>query len=607
MKRLVLAAIVSLAAAASVIAGPPDAPRIVDLAARGQTPGRTGGELHMLLPREKDVRLMNVWGYARLVAYAPDLTLAPDILESIDVEADRAFTMHLRAGHRWSDGAPFTAEDFRYFWEDIATNAELSPGGPPVELLVEGKPPKVEIVDERTVRYSWDAPNPAFLESLAQARDPFIYRPAHYLKQFHAKYGDAAAIAERVKTEGVSSWAALHNRMDSMYNADNPAMPTLQPWMQTTAMPAQRFVFERNPYFHRVDAAGVQLPYIDRVILDVAESRLIAAKTAAGDSELQARGLNFRDVTALKAGEGRGSYETYLWPNAKGSELALYPNLNANDPVWRALLRETRFRVALSLGIDRAEINQTLYFGLGQEAGNFVLAKSPLYDEALAHRNAAYEPERANALLDELGLTARDPAGMRLLPDGRPLQIIVETAGENEEEGDILALIEAQWKKIGVALYVKPSERTVLRNRVYAGETVMAVWTGWDNGIPSPVMSPAELAPTRQETFSWPKWGQYFATRGAAGEAPDLPAAQSLLTLYEAWRSAPDAATRESVWRQMLEIHAAEQFIIGTVAGVSQPIAVSRALRNVPKDGVYSWDPGAQFGMYGMDAFWLER
>ena len=585
----------------------PGEPLVVDLKAEGREPGKAGGTLRILMAKEKDVRLLNTWGYARLVAWTPKLELKPDILKSIEVKDGRVFTMKLRAGHKWSDGQPFTSDDFRYFWEDIATNKELSPKGPPVELLNGGELPKVEIVDALTVRYSWSKPNPAFLATLAQAREPYIYRPAHYLKQFHAKYAEAKALAARVAGAKQASWAPLHNRMDSMDNNDNPELPTLQPWVATTAMPANRFVFKRNPYFHRVDSSGQQLPYIDTVEVAITDGGLIAAKSAAGDADLQARGLSFADITVLKANAAKGKYKVLTWPVAKGSQVALYPNLNASDPVWRKLMRDQSFRRALSLGIDRADINNALFFGLASEGNNTVLKGSPLFKPANLKMNATHDPKAANGLLDALGLTKRNAEGTRLMADGRPLELIVETAGEAKEETDVLQLISQHYKAIGIKLVVKPSDRTVMRNRAYAGESMMTAWSGWDTGLPTADMSPDELAPTRQDTLSWPKWGQYFEANGKAGEAVDLPAAQTLLKLNAAWASAKTPAERQAAWDKMLAIHAEQQFIIGTVSGVMQPVVVNMSLHNVPERGVFSWDPGAQFGMYRMDEFWLSR
>ncbi|MFM9863942.1 MAG: ABC transporter substrate-binding protein [Micropepsaceae bacterium] len=591
----------------AVAARVPGEPLLVDLKAQGRETGRHGGSLRILLSKEKDVRLLNTWGYARLVVWTPKLELKPDLLKSIDVKDGRVFTFKLRAGHKWSNGQPFTTEDFRYFWEDVATNKELNPGGPPVEMLNGGEAPKVEIVDAVTVRYSWSKPNARFLASLAQAREPYIYRPAHYLKQFHAKYANASELAKNAAAGKARSWAELHNRRDAIDDNDNPAMPTLQPWVATTAMPATRFVFKRNPFFHRVDTAGQQLPYADAIEIAITDGGLVAAKTAAGDSDLQARGLSLADITVLKANEGKGKYKVLTWPIAKGSQVALYPNLNANDAGWRKLMRDARFRHALALGINRADINKALFFGMAAEGNNAVLKASPLFKPEYLTANAGFDPKAANALLDQIGLTQPGPDGVRLMADKRPLELIIETAGESKDESDVLQLIAQHYKVLGIKVVIKPSDRTIMRSRAYAGEAVMTVWSGWDTGIPTADLSPAELAPTRQDTLIWPKWGNHFETNGKAGEAPDLPAAKELLKLDAAWNAAKSPAERKAAWERMLAIHAEQQFIIGTVSGVMQPIVVNAKLRNVPVKGIFSWDPGAQFGMYRMDEFWFAQ
>ena len=428
----------------------PQEPLVVNLEAKGRVAGRHGGDIDTLIGRAKDARLVNAWGYARLVGYDEQLQLKPDILKAVDNQDDRVFTLHLRKGHKWSDGAPFTAEDFRYWWEDVANNDKLSPAGPPHFMLVNGKKPRFEVIDETTVRYAWDEPNALFLPELAKARPPFIYRPAHYLKQFHEKYGDPEEIAEMVAAKKVRYWASLHNERDDMYGATNWAEPSLQPWVVAEGSSKQRQIFIRNPYYHRIDENGRQLPYIDRIVLTVADGRLISAKTQAGESALQARGLAFSDITVLKRGEKAGDYTTCLWPIAKGSHITLYPNFTTRDPVWRALMRDVRFRHALSLGIDRRMINRVLYFGLALESNDTILPQSPLYEEHYRTAWATFDPKKANALLDEIGLTKRRGDGIRLLPDGRPLEIIVETTGESAEEIDALGLVGETWREIGV-------------------------------------------------------------------------------------------------------------------------------------------------------------
>ena len=582
----------------------PQEPLVVDLTAKGREPGVYGGDLNTLIGRSKDKRLINVWGYARLVGYDENLELVPDILKDIEVEDGASFTLTLRKGHKWSDGAPFTSEDLRYYWEDIVNNEELTPSGLPPFLLVDGKPPVFEVLDETSVRYTWDAPNPIFLPALAASRPPFIYRPSHYLKQFNPKYGDADAIQKMADAAKVRGWAPLHNLRDDMYDGDNIEIPSLQPWVSSAGGSDRRIIMVRNPYFHRVTTTGDQLPYIDRVVMTVVDDSLIATKTQAGETDLQARGLNFADIAVLKRGEGNG-YKTQLWPDAKANAIALYPNLTTADATWRGLLRDSRFRHALSLALDRDLINRVLFFGLATPSNNYVLPESPLFKEADRTIWAEFDIDRANALLDEMGLTERRD-GIRLGPDGRKLELIVETAGENEIEIDALELIRDMWKEIGVGLYSKPSQRDVLRNRAFSGELVMSVWSGYDNGIPTANMSPEERVPVSTVFLSGPAWGAFHMSAGESGEEADYPPAAKLFEYYEDWRKAESEAEQHAAWTAILDLHAEETLSIGTVAGVSQPVVVTSRLHNVPEQAIFGWDPGAHFGIYRMDEFWIE-
>lgn len=584
----------------------PQDPLVVDLEAEGRKVGHPGGAIQTLIGRAKDARLINVWGYARLVGYNEKFELKPDILEAVDVEDGRSFTLRLRKGHKWSDGEPFTSEDIRYWWEDIATNADLSPSGPEPFMLVNGEMPTFEVVDAETVKFTWAAPNPLFLPALAAAADPFIYRPAHYLRQFHDKYGDKAKIDALVQEKQVRNWAQLHNQLDEMYNATNPDLPSLQPWVPSKGASDRRLVMRRNPFFHRVDTAGHQLPYADEVVMTVADGKLIAAKTQAGEVDLQARGLGFSDITVLKKGQANAKYTTLLWPSAKANQIALYPNLTVKDPVWRALLRDVRFRRALSLGIDRDMINRTLFFGFGVPSNNSVLAQSDLFKEDYRTKWAGYDVAQANALLDEIGLTQRRSDGIRLMPDGRPLEIIVETSGESQEESDALQLVAETWKEIGVAAFEKASDRDNVRNRALGGELVMTVFSGYDNGVANADMSPAERVPSDSAFLTGMAWGAYVDSKGTNGEKIDYEPAERLMKAYRTWLGAVGEGDRAAAWHAILDTHVDEVLTIGLVAEVRQPIVVKDRLQNVPKDGVWGWDPGANFGVYGMDTFFFD-
>ena len=133
----------------------------------------------------------------------------------------------------------------------------------------------------------------------------------------------------------------------------------------------------------------------------------------------------------------------------------------------------------------------------------------------------------------------------------------------------------------------------------------MSVWSGHENGLSHAGLSPFELAPTQQTQLNWPKWGQHYETKGRAGEAPDMPEAQQLLELLQAWYRTDDAAKQQEIWHSMLQIQADQVFSIGVISGVMHPVVVNNALRNVPEKGVWNWNPGAHLGVYKPDTFWF--
>lgn len=583
----------------------PKVPRVVNLAAMGREPGTYGGVVRTLIGSQKDIRLMTIYGYARLVGFNEKLGFQADILESYEALEDRVYTFKIREGHKWSDGSPLTAEDFRYCFEDVWNNKDLSSGGLPTALLVDGKGPRFEIVDELTVRYSWDAPNPDFLPGLAHAQALSMVLPSAYLRQFHKKYQDPDRLQALMKENKQKKWTGLHIRMSRQYRPENPALPTLDPWRNTTKPPAEQFVFERNPFFHRVDENGLQLPYIDKFVLNVSSSSIIPAKTGSGESDLQAIGVSFSDYAFLKDAEKRYPVKVNLWKRTQGSQLALLPNLNTADEAWRKILQDVRMRRALSLAINREEINKAVFYGLGKESADTVLPESPLYQPGFAEAWASFDPAQANRLLDEVGLQQRGDDGIRILPDGRTAQIIVETAGESTIETDVLELIADHWREVGIALFIRTSQRDVFRSRALGGQIMMSLWYGIDNGVPTADMNPGQLAPTMEDQLQWPLWGANYSSHGQVGEPPDLPEAAELVSLVKQWRHSAAMADRTKIWTSMLALYTDQVFSIGLVNATLQPVLHTSRMRNIPETALYGFDPTCYFGVYMPDTFWL--
>ncbi len=398
------------------------------------------------------------------------------------------------------------------------------------------------------------------------------------------------------------------NRKNNPYKNDNPKLPTLEPWVLKTKPPAERFVFERNPYYFRVDPQGHQLPYIDKVVFSVADGKLIPAKAGAGESMLQAKDIRFDDYTFLKEGEKNGGYQVRAVEDRQRLQLRPLPQPDHQ----RSGLAQADARRALPPravaghqpardqpgDLLRPGAGGRQHGAAGKPALQARVSSRPMPPSILA---------AANKLLDEIGLTKRDEDGFRLLPDGRPMTIIVETAGAVPEESDVLELIRDSWAQVGIHLFTKPFVRDVFRNRVFAGDSIMSVWTGLENGLPTASFSPSELAPVDQNDLEWPKWGQYYETHGMSGEAARHARAQG-----SSWRCSTNGAWRRTtrartdVWEKMLSIYTDQVYTIGTVAAVPQPVVVSNRLHNVPKAEVWSFSPGNFFGIYRPDIFWLD-
>ncbi len=244
--------------------------------------------------------------------------------------------------------------------------------------------------------------------------------------------------------------------------------------------------------------------------------------------------------------------------------LTLYPNLTSNDEDWRKLNRDVRYRRALSLAIDRDELNEILFNGFGQP-------RSVLFKPEHAARWAHHDPKLANELLDEIGLKQRNGNGIRRLPDGEPMNIVVEHAAEDVEVGstlaDLLTLIKDHWKKIGIQLRSKPQTLANLRLRALNGDATMTADAGMKMAVPTSDTRPWEFAPTTASALQWAAWGLFTESDGKQGERCDLPEACQLLGLLHDWDKAPDEAARRDIWGKILSIHADQVFSIGTVSG----------------------------------------
>ena len=244
-----------------------------------------------------------------------------------------------------------------------------------------------------------------------------------------------------------------------------------------------------------------------------------------------------------------------------------------------------RFRRALSLAIDRREINMAVFYGLAKESADTVLPESPLYKPEYQNAWIAHDPDQANALLDEVGLKERDDDGIRLLPDGRRAQIIVETAGESTLETDVLELITDHWNKVGISLFIRTSQRDVFRSRAIAGEIMMAIWSGIDNGVPTADMNPGELAPDDGRPAAMAGLGHALPDRTARrAQRRPSPRSSSWSSCLKKWRGSAELAERTAIWHEMLALYTDQVFSIGIVNATLQPVVSARRMQQRARD-----------------------
>jgi len=444
----------------------------------------------------------------------------PNIPRSIEMsEQNTVATITLRQGMKWSDGAPLTADDIMFWYEDIMLNPELP--NLPSTFVVAGKPVVVEKVDDYTVTFTFASSYPAFLEIVARGDTGFPIAPRHYLEQWHIAYNEDAI--ELAKSEGYSTWIEAFEAHRGGQTGDlqiDVNLPVLKPWILESIDSFGNKIYVRNPYYWKVDTEGNQLPYIDsqiRVLLSDLE--VVKLNIQAGDLDYADK-LLIRDLPVLRAAESEGDYTALLFPTDQGATRKYQFSITVADPVLNEIFNDIRFRQAMSLAINRAEINETLFFGLGVPRQWGVSSSSPFYEDWMSDYYAAYDVEQANALLDEMGLTMGSD-GIRQRPDGQPLRITLWDAIDNIPMDELVA---EYWGDVGVAVNINPTTREALAAALIANEVHASVWH-------ADVVAAIDMH-TRPIWFRPPygldanplggglAWRQWWLTGGAQGEEP---------------------------------------------------------------------------------------
>jgi peptide/nickel transport system substrate-binding protein len=378
------------------------------------------------------------------------------LVEHIEFADDfTSVTMRLRKGLKWSDGEPMTADDILFMWNDVQQNKELRPN-PWGTWVVDGAFVQVEKIDDETVRFLAAAPIPSWETQLktGATQQGAFYAPQHYLQKWHADHNeDAAAVS---KEEGFDGWTQAFEFHADWWTARDMDTPRMYTWILTDSNPSAK-LFERNPYFWQVDTAGNQLPYIDHVQSEVVSLETWNLKILSGEADFARHFASLNNFPLYKENEEAGGYTTYLQNSLVGNDVALGFNFNQEDAVLRALYHDIRFRRALSVAIDRDEISEEVYFGQAVPRSNVPIPSLGYFKPEWETAWSQYDPDLANQLLDEAGLTARDRDGIRLRSDGEPLAVTILYAEYKQTVTATLELVQEYWEDVGV--------KTVLDNQ----------------------------------------------------------------------------------------------------------------------------------------------
>jgi peptide/nickel transport system substrate-binding protein len=500
----------------------------------------------------------------------------PNIAKGWEVTDDgRTTIMHLRRGMKWSDGHPFTADDFVFWYNHIVLNEELVPTFPS-DFTINGKRGKLEKIDDYTIALKFPDPYPLLPDVLAGSTKMggHAYRgqyegggfaPAHYLKQFHADFIGKEAAEKLAKAQGYDKWVNLFKVKNSWHL--NPDLPVVSPWKTVTPINKPTWVLERNPYSVFVDTAGNQLPYIDKVVMTVFENLEIHnLRAIAGDYDLQARHIDIQKIPVFLENQAKGQYKLSLDPGDYGGDMIIKFNMSYNeDAEIRKWFHNRDFRRALSLGINRDEINETFWLGVGIPRsvvpgdGNLYYP-GPKYDRLWA----TFDPDKANRMLDAIGLNKKDANGFRLRTDGsnKPLILEVTTwSGQFVQYTQIMEAIAETWARIGIKLAVKEVERGLGIQLNTSNKVQMWAWN--NDGSEHMFTFPLHIFPFDNLSASGPLYGQWFQSNGKDGEEPP----PFLKEIMAKWRKAFGVPREERIQlgKEIWAIAADEVHIIGVI------------------------------------------
>jgi len=542
--------------------------------------------------------------HVNLVRYSDDLqTIVPNIAKGWKWNSNfTKLTFYLRKGHKWSDGHPFTAEDVK-FWYDHLALSPLIMEKPKDYVLVGGKPMTVDVVDPQTVVFNLPAPKPGLLAhfafSFAQG-----FQPKHFLAPYHpelSKNADKNAKKAGFKNGlavikayfGNSDWtdtpSPLLNSPDKVAKLPADVIPTLESHIYVTDTTEGRHLVA-NPYFHIVDTQGNQLPYIseqDEVYKNDNELRILTLVNAEADYKSQS--LQLSSAPMLLEGQEKGDYSIYLKPEITLSNVSF--NVTHPDLGKRKVFADLRFRKAMSVAINRQEINEVALFGLGTPKQYTGFSPMPEFiDKKWESYMIQYDPGMANSLLDQIGMKDTDGDGVRELPNGKKLVINMQFSTQGIDP-QIVEMVGQNWAEVGIKTTVKEVTPDEYRSAQSANQLDVGMWRS--SQPLSIVMGNNELwVPPFENYFGHRTgmlWAEYVDSNGGKGVKPPGYVMQ-LIKDVNAFQSAAIGSSKfKELGRRMVKNMTENLLKIG-IAQKPAPIYRRNALKNFVEFKTHSYE-----------------
>ncbi|MBI4927084.1 MAG: hypothetical protein HY835_04915 [Anaerolineae bacterium] len=531
-------------------------------------------------------------------------TIVPNVLESWEVSDDGTkWTMKLRKGMKWSDGEPITTEDVRFWWFDHMANTEIN-ANPWWQFRFGGKNMEVEIVDDFTFSFTFAAPFGNFVAHMTRwtGNDGFLY-PSHYLKQFHATYTDKATLEAAAKENKLETWVQYYNSkiVPGVWGGPQGILdfPNFMAWHVVETPKEGLYVWERNEYFWKVDEAGNQLPYLDNIRIEYAANAEVT-KLKVAQSELDIVGQH--DVTMMeypfyKENEPKANYVVGDYISCMGDRVTIFPyHTLVEDAGLTEIVRDYRWVQALSVAIDREEINQSIFFGTARMGQMSPMPASKYYKEEYGTAWAQYDVELANKLLDEMGLV-KGADGFRTRPDGTPLKYNIEHSGPRvgPAVAKVCEMIVAYWREVGIDATTKEIQDSLLVERKRNGQVHASVWHADRCTDMLLHIEPQWFIPTSDGSQGGcdAKWGQWYlaADKTAEGLVEPPEDIKKLLSTFDQMTSVVDENERVALGQQIFDFLAQNPLQIGLMLECPAPLLFNKNLRNLPPAKSYiGWD-----------------